>query len=110
MDSLSNIWVLLLFLSTVVFPQLVAVLLHFQLVRRSRWLACALGFLVPPLLFFFLAPHFFLAGIREAERNGPVPCGNAAMAAAFVIFAGTIAQLIVALPIQVYLFRRLKRS
>ena len=110
MKSLIMLWGLLLLISTFVFPQLIAVMLHFRLVQRSRWLAGVLGFLVPPVLFFFLAPHFFFAGVREAERNGPVPCGMPALAAAMMVLAGTVAQLIVSLPVQLYLFRRHKRS
>ena len=109
MQSVLMFWRLLLLMSTFLFPQLVGVLLHFRLVRRSRWLACALGLLVPALLFFYLGPLLFFAGLREAQQNGEVTCGMPALAAALLVLAGTAAQVIVALPIQLYLFSRQNR-
>ncbi len=104
MESLLPFWRLLLLTSTFVFPQLIGVLLYFRLGRRSRRLAFAVGVLVPAVLFFFLAPLFFLPGMREVQESSG--CGMPAMAAAFMILAGTAAELIVAVPLQLHLFRR----
>lgn len=105
MESLF-IWRLLSLLSMFVFPQLIGVLLHLRLVRRSRALAFALGFLVPAVLFFYLTPLVYFGEMREAYRNRQVGCGMPAVAAGFMILAGTVAELIVSLPIQRYLLRR----
>lgn len=109
MEALFIFWRLLLLASTFVLPQLIGILLFFRLVRRSRWLASALGFLVPAVLFLYLAPRFFFPGGTEAQldRNG---CGMAALAAALMVLAGTAAELIVSLPIQLYLFRQHSRA
>jgi NADH:ubiquinone oxidoreductase subunit K len=104
MESLFIFWILLLLGSTFVFPQLIGVLLHFRLARRSRWLAFAFGFLVPAVLFFYLAPLFFIAG-GGAQSNSS-RCGLPGLAVALMMLAGTAAELIVSLPIQLYLFRR----
>jgi hypothetical protein len=110
MESLLIFWRLLALGSMFVFPQLLGVLLYFRLVRRSRRLAFALGFLVPAVLFFFLAPLFFFAGFPEAESNRQGGCGMASMAAALIVVAGTAAELIVSVPVQLYLFRRNRGS
>jgi len=110
MDSLIIVWRLLLLISTFAFPQLIGLMLYFKLVRRSKWLAFAVGFLVPAIVFFFLAPLFFFAGVREAQANGQVNCGMPAMGAALLVFAGTAIELVVSLPIQCYLFSRHRKS
>jgi hypothetical protein len=74
-----------------VFPQLLGVLLYFRLSRAPRWLAFTTAALVPAIVFFWLAPNFFFAGLREAR--GERGCGMPAMAAAFLFLAGTVIQL-----------------
>jgi hypothetical protein len=101
MESLALFWSLILLLSTFLFPQLIGALLHFRLVHRSRWLAFVLGLLVPPALFFYLARLLFFAGLPEVQQAG---CGMPGLAAAMMLLAGTAAELIVAMPIQGYLF------
>jgi len=98
-------WRLSLLFSTFALPQLLGVLLYFRLVRFSRWLAFALGLLAPAVLFFFLAPAYFVAGMREIDGGQP-SCGMPAVAAAFMILSGTVAQLIVGLVVQLRLLRR----
>ncbi len=110
MESLETFWGFIPLISTFVFPQLIGVLLHFRLVRISRWLACALGLLVPAVLFFYLMPLLFFADMPEAQQNGGINCGMPAMVAAMTLLAGTIAELIVSAPIQLYLFCQSRRS
>ena len=109
MESLFIFWRVLSLLSMFLFPQLIGVLLHFRLVRSSRVLAFALGLLVPAVLFFYLAPLVWFAGLREAYRSGDGGCGMPAVAAGVMILAGTVAELILSLPIQRYLLRRNRR-
>jgi hypothetical protein len=97
---------LLLLIGTFVFPQLLGVLLHFRLTRFPRWIAFTLGVLTPTALFFFLAPSFFFAGLREAQLKGEVTCGMPAAAAAFLVLLGTVAQVFVSLLVQGYLFSK----
>ena len=106
MESLLIIWRLLVMISIFAFPQLIGVLLYFRLVRISRWLAVAVGLLTPAILFFYLAPIFFFAGLREAQARREVSCGMPALGAALVVFTGTAIELIAALPIHSYLFSR----
>ena len=93
-------------LSTFVLPQLLGVLLYFRLKRFPRWLAHGLGVLAPTLLFFYLAPIFFFAGLREAQLRGEVTCGLPVMAATLLCLMGTVAQVFVGLTVQLYLHRR----
>jgi hypothetical protein len=89
-----------------VLPQVLGVLLYFRFIRFSSWLAYILGVLTPAALFFYLAPSFFFAGLREAQLKGEVTCGMPAVAAAFMVLLGTASQVFVGLIVQLYLFRK----
>lgn len=108
MQSMMALWGLLLLISTFVVPQLLGVLLHFRLLRFSKWLAFIFGALTPPVLFFFLAPHFFFAGLREAASQRDVVCGMPVFAATVMVLLGIGAQVLIALMVQVCLFRKLR--
>jgi hypothetical protein len=101
----SFVWRLLLLASLFVFPQLLGVLLCLRLSRFPRWIGRVLGVVVPALSFFFLAPHFFFAGLREAALKGEVNCGMPAVAAAFMLLLGTGIHLLIAFVIQLRLTR-----
>lgn len=98
-------WTHLLLFSTFAVPQLLGVLLYFRLSRWRR-LAFTLGILTPVILFFFLSPLFFFAGLREAAARGELTCGMPALAAAFMVLAGSVVQLVVAFIIQLWLFKK----
>ena len=110
MESKLIVWRSVLLASLFVFPQLLGILLFLRLSRFPRWIGRVLGFLVPALSFFFLAPYFFFAGIREAALRGDVNCGMPAMAAAFMLLLGTGLHLIIALVVQLYLSKRARMS
>jgi hypothetical protein len=93
-------------LSLFVFTQLLGVLLYFRLARLPKWLAHGLSILATAFAFFYLAPIFFFAGMREAQLRGEITCGMPAMAAAFMVLIGTGFQLFIATAIQFWLFRR----
>jgi hypothetical protein len=109
MESRLIFWRFLLLSSTFVFPQLIGILLHFRLMRRSRWLAFAFGFLVPAVLFFYFVQVFFFEESREAQLNGVNRCGSPSVVEEMILWNGTAAQLIVSLPIQLYLLSRRSR-
>ena len=102
----SDTWRLLLLASLLVFPQLLGLLLYFRVTRFSKWIGRVLGVLVPAVSFFFLAPHFFFAGMREAAERGDLNCGMPAMAAAFMLLLGTGVHFLAALVVQVFLSRK----
>lgn len=106
MKSPTLIWELLLLLSVFVFPQLLGVLLHLRLRRFARWLACVLGIVGVVLTFFYLSSIFFFAGLREAQARGELNCGMPALAAAFMVLAGTGVQFCIATVVQLWLFRK----
>lgn len=105
MDSGSE-WRLVLLASLFIFPQLLGVLLCLRLTRFPKWIGRVLGVIVPALSFFFLAPYFFFAGMREAAERGELNCGMPAMAAAFMLLAGTGIHFLIALVVQAYLSKR----
>ena len=106
----NSIWRLLLLTSLFVIPQLLGVLLVLRLSRFPRWIGRVLGVLVPSVSFFFLAPHFFFAGMREAAARGELNCGMPAIAAAFMLLVGTGVHFVIALVIQVYMSKRTRLS
>lgn len=111
MESKFFVWRLILFASLFIFPQLLGVLLCLRLARFPRWVGHVLGALVPAVSFFFIAPYFFFAGIREAALRGePANCGMPAIAGAFLLLLGTAVQLVLALVVQVYLAKRTRVS
>ena len=108
MESKAFVWRLLLLTSLFVFPQLLGVLLCLRLSRLPRWIVRVLGIVIPALSFFFLAPHFFFAGIREAAARGELNCGMPAVAAGFLLLLGTGIHLVIAVVVQVFLSKRIR--
>lgn len=108
MESLRIVWDLLLLLSLFVFTQLLGVLLCFRLARLPRWLARSFSVVGATLAFFWLAPIFFFAGLREAQLRGEVTCGLPAMAAVFMLLIGTGCQLLLAAAIHFWWSRSVR--
>lgn len=102
-------WTLLLLFSTFALPQLLGVLLYFRLARWPRWVAFPLGLLTPVILFFFLSQSFFFAGLREAAAKGELTCDMPAVAAGLMVLTGTVIQFVVALIVQLWLFKKVAR-
>ena len=109
MQTLLTVWRFLLLAGLLVFPQLLGVLLYYRLRRAPRWFAFIVAALVPALVFFFLSPIYFFAGIREAYDRGE-RCGMPAMGAILLVFAGTIMQLGAGLFTQMVLATRRRRK
>ena len=105
MQTLLIVWRFLLLGSILVFPQLLGILLYFRLRRAPRWFAFIATALVPPIVFFWLAPIYLFAGVREAYARGE-GCGMPAMAATFFLLTGTVIQLGVGLFTQTVLSTR----
>jgi hypothetical protein len=110
MESLLALWRLSLLVSIFAFPQLLGILLCFRLSRAPRWLAAIAGTLAPGVFFFWLAPLFLFAGLREAYARGEITCGMPALAALFFLFAGAIIQVFLSLIVQVVLFQRRRHA
>jgi hypothetical protein len=110
MESILMLGRLLSFISLLVFPQLLGVLVYFRLTRLPNWIAVTLAALTPPLVFFFLSPVFFFAGMREAQAKGELTCGMPAMAALMMVFTGSIAEFLGGLIVQSVLNAYRRRS
>ena len=108
MQTLFTVWRILLLAGLLVFPQVLGVLLYYRLRRAPRWLAFIAAALAPAILFFFLSPIYFFAGVREAyAREG---CSMPAVAATILVFAGTIMELGGGLFAQIVLATRRRRK
>ena len=110
MESLLVAWRLLLLAVIFVFPQLLGLLLYFQLSRAPRWVAGIAAILAPVILFVFLVPIFFFPDAREAHARA-TGCGMPALGAVLFLFVGTVGHLLLGLVTQVALSasRRSKR-
>ena len=110
METLLIVWRFVLLGSILIFPQLLGILVYFRLSRAPRWLSVIVAALLPAIVFFWLAPNFFFAGIREAYARGEGRgCGMPAMAAAFLFLAGTVGQLLAGVFAQIILSSRRRR-
>ena len=109
MESFIMAWRLLVFATIFAFPQLLGILLFVRLNRAPRWIAVIAGTLAPAIIFFWLAPIFFFAGLREAYANGE-RCGMPVLGAVLALFTGTAIQLVAGLVIQAVLATRRRRK
>ena len=86
--------------SILIFPQLLGILLYYRLSRAPRWIAVIAAALLPAIIFFWLAPMFLFAGIREAYARDPSGCGMPAAAAGIIFLFLTAIQLLVGVCVQ----------
>lgn len=105
MQSLVRAWGFVLLASVFVFPHLLGILLYYRLQWAPRWMARAAAILAPALIFFWLAPILFFAGIREAYASG-MNCGMPAVAAGIFLLFATVVQLVLGLVTHVVLAAR----
>ena len=110
METLLIVWRFTLLGTILVFPQLLGILLYYRLSRAPRWITAIAAALLPAIVFFWLAPIFFFAGIREAYARDGSGCGMPAMAAAFLLLAGTLIELGVGMITQAVLLARRPRT
>jgi hypothetical protein len=103
MESLVMAWRLSLLISTFAFPLLLGILLYYRFRWAPRWLAVIAASLAPAFFFFWLAPIYFFAGLREAYASGKETCGMPAMAATILVFFGTAIELFLGLITQAVL-------
>jgi hypothetical protein len=106
MEAVLILWRLAVIVSVFAFPQLLGLLLYLRLRRAPRWFAVIASSLAPAVVFFFLAPIFFFAGLREAQAAGELTCGMPVVAALMFFFTGFIAQFFGSLIMQALLFKR----
>ena len=110
METLLIVGRFLLFGSILVFPQLLGILLYYRLSRAPRWVAAVAAALLPAIIFFWLAPIFLFAGIREEYARHPSGCGMPAVAAGIIFLALTATQLFVGVSAQLVLSARRRRK
>ena len=91
---MEDIWKFLLLGSVLIFPQLLGILLYFRLSRVPRWVAAIAAALAPAVFFFWFTRLLLIAEFHRANPGGRATCGMPALAAAFLLLAGTVVQLI----------------
>ncbi len=96
MQSLMRAWGFILLASVFVFPHLLGILLYYRLRWAPGWIARTAASLAPAVIFFWLAPILFFAGIREAAASG-MNCGMPAVAVGIFLLFATGVQLVLGL-------------
>ena len=109
METLLIVWRFLLLAAILVFPQLLGILLFFKLSRVPRWIAAIAAALAPAIFFFWFTRMLMMASLREAYAHGG-GCGMPALAAAFLLLAGTTLQLFGGIFTQIFLSLRRRRQ
>ena len=90
---MNDVWEFMLLAGILVFPQLLGILLYFRLSRVPRWVAAIAAALAPAVFFFWFTRLLMIAEFQRAYPNGRAPCGMPVVAAAFLLLAGTVVQL-----------------
>jgi hypothetical protein len=103
MKSFVMAWRLFELISIFAFPLLLGILLYYRLRWAPRWLAVITASLAPAIFFFWLAPIYFFAGLRQAYASGKETCGMPALAATMLVFFGTAIELFLGLTTQAVL-------
>ena len=106
MQTLLGIWRLLSVVGFLAVPQLLGVLAYFSLRKYGHFLAHFLGFLIPPVVFFYLARTMFIASVQEIQSDGSRVCGTFVGMTAMAILFGTGVQLLLSGLGQLILYRR----
>ena len=109
MESLLIVWRFLLLAAILVFPQLLGILLYFRLSRVPRWVAAIAAALAPAVFFFWFTRLLMMVQLRAAYARGE-RCGMPAVAAGFLLLAGTTIQLFGGIFTQMILSSRRRRK
>ena len=91
MEAIYTIWNLFLVFSMLSLPQLLGVLAYFRIRRYQNFLAHLVGFLIPPILFFYFSWLFWIYLPHKAHPHDG--CGMPGAAAALIVLLGTVAQI-----------------
>jgi heme/copper-type cytochrome/quinol oxidase subunit 3 len=95
------LWGLLLLFSVLAVPLLLGVLVYFRLRRFHDFVAHTLSFLLPPILFFYLACLFWVYLPAKAHPNES--CGMPVVAAVMMVYLGTFITILGSLIFQLAL-------
>jgi hypothetical protein len=110
MHTILIIWRLLLAFGFLGIPQLLGVLAYFRVAKYHHFLAHLIGFLIPPILFFYLARVMLVASVQEIQAQGESVCGTYIGMMAIAILLGTGGQMFFSLIAQLTLHGRHRMS
>jgi len=107
METLQTIWNLFAFLSLLAVPQLLGVLVYFRIRKHHDFLAHLAGFLLPPIIFFYLSGLIIISSpMREAESHGERICGTFIGMMSLMILFLTGVEIVSGLIVQIVLHGR----
>jgi hypothetical protein len=104
MEMLYGIVNLLIFITALLLPQFLGLLIHFRIKRFPR-LACLIGFVITSVLSLFLF-RVVLFSTPEPVKSGEYVCGLAAMAAVMIILFFTGVQALFSIIAQYCFYRK----
>ena len=100
-DLIQITWGIIQLFSIFAMPLLLGVLAYYRIVRYQRTIAHVVGFLIPPLMFFYLASLFWV--YLPAKAHPHERCGMPAMAAMMMVWLGMFATIVASLVFQLEL-------
>ena len=103
-ELIRTVWGFLLLFSIWALPQLLGILVYFRIRRYQGIAAHAVGFLLPPILFFYLACLFLVYLPAKAHPNET--CGMPVVAAVAMVWLGTFTSIVGSLIFQLTLRSR----
>jgi hypothetical protein len=106
MQTVLNIWKLVVLLGVLGVPQLLGVRGYFRLRKYHDFLAHLAGSLIPPVLFFFLARALLLSPEQETQAQGARACGTYLGMMVVAVLLGTGLQIAFSLIAQFILHAR----
>jgi hypothetical protein len=107
MESIHAIWNLFLIFSVLSVPQLLGLLAYFRVRKYHDFTAHLLGFVIPPILFFYLTGVIiFSSAARGAQSRGEEVCGTFAGMMSLMILLGAGVQMFFSLVAQIVLHAR----
>jgi hypothetical protein len=110
MQTILTMWRLLESLALLVVPQLLGVLAYFRLRKHHDFVAHLIGFLIPPVLFFYLSRVMLVSSAQEIQSRDGRVCGTYLGMMALMILFGTGIQTFFSLIAQVALHGRHRAS
>ena len=110
MQTVLTLWRLLEMFGMISVPQLLGVLVYFRIRKYQDFLAHFVGFLVPPILFFYLSRVMLIATAQEIQSSEGRVCGTFLGMMVIMILFGTGVQMFVSLIAQLMLHCRHRAS
>ncbi len=102
------LWLTMVVVIGLLLPQFLGYLALRTIRKRKSMMWISLTVLVPPLLYLFISHNYWAYMAHLIEKSGDRACGAFGWAAVATTGTGTILNLLIAIPLQIYFRRKSK--